>query len=140
MRQNKLVEYVTAETIGPLSDRAIAAAVVHNLTSSPSHEGILTTIAVMPAEFATPHWCFGMSHLAFTTPLRLHCSHQQGGFSHFALIDVAARQVTHVFQVVTIASALQANGLPHRLVVLAMASTMHATSRRLWWTSTTRVL
>jgi len=57
------------------------------------HDGRAEQLTDLEAEFAGPQWVFARSRYAFASPGRILCSYLQGGLSHLAWLDVAARQL-----------------------------------------------
>jgi len=53
----------------------------------------IEALCPMDAEFGEPQWGLGMSQYAFAGPERIVCAYEQGGFSHLALLDIAARRL-----------------------------------------------
>jgi dipeptidyl aminopeptidase/acylaminoacyl peptidase len=59
-------------------------------------EGAIEFLYEMEAEFAYPHWVFGLSNYGFASESRLICSYTQNGSWYLASLDVNAKQLSPI--------------------------------------------
>lgn len=59
-------------------------------------EGKVENVLPMDAEFAGPHWMFGLSSYAFLSADRIFCTFTEGGFSYLGAIDVESRNLKKI--------------------------------------------
>ena len=56
-------------------------------------DGTIESLYEMEAEFAYPHWVFGLSTYAFISPERIICAYSQHGSWHLGSIDTQTKQL-----------------------------------------------
>ena len=61
-----------------------------------NEDGVTVNVFEMNAEFALPHWVFGMSSYAFESETRIVCSYVQNGFSRLAKIELPTGQLEEI--------------------------------------------
>lgn len=64
----------------------------------------------MEAEFAYPHWVFGLSSYTFASSDRIICTYSQGGRWYLAWLDIGDRQLTPLKLPYTEIASLHCNG------------------------------
>jgi dipeptidyl aminopeptidase/acylaminoacyl peptidase len=82
--------------------------------------GKVEQIYSMEAEFAYPHWVFGLSNYDFVSESQIICSYTQNGSWHLASLDTENKQLTKIDLPYTEISSLKVQG--DRLVCLAGSS------------------
>jgi dipeptidyl aminopeptidase/acylaminoacyl peptidase len=75
----------------------------------------------MEAEFAYPHWVFGLSNYGFASASRLICSYTQNGSWYLASLDVDRKQLQPIDAPYTNISSLQVQG--DRIVFIGSSPT-----------------
>ena len=67
----------------------------------------IESIYEMEAEFAYPHWVFGLSTYAFISPTQIICTYSQNGSWHLARIDTQTKQLQPIETTYTNISSVQ---------------------------------
>ncbi|MBN1268061.1 MAG: S9 family peptidase [Kiritimatiellae bacterium] len=88
-------------------------------------DGEVEQVTKMKAEFASPHWVFGLSHYAFASAERLVCACTQEGTWRVAGVDTLTRKLTTLTTPFTAIDEVRADA--ERMVVVA-GSPVHPTS------------
>ena len=73
-----------------------------------NQDGTIESFGKMEAEFAYPHWVFGLSTYAFISPDEIICTYSQNGSWHLASIDAQTKQFENIETPYTNISSLRA--------------------------------
>lgn len=74
------------------------------------HDGAVTTVCPMEAEFGSPSWAFGISDYAFVDPDNIICTYSQNGRKYLATLGVASGRLALVETEDTYFTSIHSNG------------------------------
>ncbi|MGZ6363798.1 MAG: S9 family peptidase [Ktedonobacterales bacterium] len=72
-------------------------------------DGQIEALHPLDAEFARPHWVFGVSSYAFANPNTIICSYTQNGIWHLARLDTHTNALTPIETPYTVFADVRAN-------------------------------
>jgi dipeptidyl aminopeptidase/acylaminoacyl peptidase len=75
-----------------------------------NRDGTIESLCQMEAEFAYPHWVFGISTYGFASESRLICTYTQNGSWYLASLDTNSKQLQPINTPYTSISSLQIQG------------------------------
>ncbi len=85
------------------------------------HDGHIEALHPLDAEFASPHWVFGISSYAFVDANTILCSYTQTGIWYLARLDTRTGTLTPLAVPYTVIDSVQATG--HAATCIAGSST-----------------
>ena len=87
-------------------------------------DGTIESLWEMEAEFAYPHWVFGLSNYKFTSASRIICTYTQNGSWFLASLDTNSKQLQPIDTPYNSISSLQVKG--DRICFIGSSPTQHA--------------